>query len=321
MKFHIISPDERSTIDHVLKNQMLDFLPQASEHECDVVGIPISYFPNYVFNKRILSIRKPVVFFDMTEYGWNYNQQDENVLGCGCVRQYSHIATDEWEKLDNFVRDHPPLIQFKRELKATDKSPTLMPVEHLCYLDPLPIQSEAEYEARPIEVSHVWGYSHPARANLHADIFKAMATHDIGVISELNHLDGYFKNPSSRTWTAIFKPWYGRSPMPEIMSVNVKSKISVSLPGAGVKCFRSAAESPVGSLMALHEDAYAWSYPWEHGVNCIRLRPGFEFEDLLAATRRPDLYELYLACQDNVDKYRSRKYVDNYIIPTVEALL
>lgn len=320
MKFRIISPDAAGTIDHVLRDQMLRFMDESWQ---GIPFVPISYFPNYRFNAdQLLGLEdRRWVLCDMTEYGWDWDQKSENVLGRGVTRNYSHIASDEWAKLDEYVAKNPPLIHFKRELRAVDKNPRLMPVEHLCYSLPSPIQSKAAFDARQIEVNHTWGWSHPRRAILHADIFRAMTTDGVGVISELNHCYGYFKalqTPGQRTWASIYKPWYARSPAEEIAALNERSKISVSLPGAGNKCFRSC-EAPVGSIMALAEDRLAWAFPWEHGVNCIRLNS--DFTDLDAATQRVDLYEIYVNGQATVDRYRSRRYVDEYLIPNIEARL
>lgn len=319
MKFRIVSPDAAGAVDCVLRSQMLDFLPKSNAPDA-IPFVPISYYPNYTFSYELHKLEgRPWILADMTENAWDWDMRKNNVLGTGITRDYGHIASDEWAKLDDWVRDHPPVIQFKRELKLSDKSPTLMPCEHLCYL-PIPtIQTKAEFDARPIEVMHLWGWSHPSRAILHAEIFRAMTDKNIGVVSEMSHLDGCLKNPSPRTWAAIYAPWYARKPMGEVMSFQQKAKISVSLWGAGKKCFRSA-EAPVGAIMALPFDELAWSFDWEHQVNCVRLCAGREFEDLDKNTTRDDLYEIYVRGMETIRKYESQRYVDSYIVPTIEAV-
>ena len=99
-----------------------------------------------------------------------------------------------------------------------------------------------------------------------------------------------------------------------------QSKISVSMPGSGVKCFRST-ESPVNAVPAMMEDDMAWSYPWLHGVNCVRLDRMNLFGDLFNATQREDLHAIYIGAQETIELYRSRRYVAEYIIPNIQARL
>ena len=59
--------------------------------------------------------------------------------------------------------------------------------------------------------------------------------------------------------------------MNDILHAQSMSKISVSLNGCGVKCFRHS-ESPVNSLMALQDNVLEWTYPWTE-ENSILLPP------------------------------------------------
>ena len=38
-------------------------------------------------------------------------------------------------------------------------------------------------------------------------------------------------------------------------------------------------------------------------------------------TQRTDLYDLYVAAQANIDKYRPQNYINNYILPVIESVL
>ena len=116
----------------------------------------------------------------------------------------------------------------------------------------------------------------------------------------------------------MFTPHYARKHYSEVIKVQQMSKISVSLPGCGIKCFRSN-ESNVGSIMALVEDNLAWTYPYEHGVNCIRIRRDNLFDDLVDATHRTDLHEIYVRSQHTADKYRPQRYVKEYMVPLVRS--
>jgi len=317
MKFNIISPDANGRIDNVLTHQMLDFMERGTGTD-SVPFVPISWFPGFVFNPALLSLKKWVLC-DMTEYAWDWTGQTENVLGRGVTRNFGHIADDEHAKLDAFVRDNPPFLHFKRELRAVDKSDTILPMEHLCWLDAKPLQSREHFNARPVEIMHAWGWSHPSRAILHADMFKAMTTHNVGIISDINHAEGYFKGPSPRTWIAMYAPWYARTAMPDLLAWASKSKLFASMHGAGHKCFRHM--ECVDTVLALQDDDLTWTFPWNHGDNCIRMRRGHEFEDIEKATHRDDLHAIYLRCQETLDRYRGRRYVNEYIIPEIAKRL
>lgn len=321
MKFFILSPCVSGHIDHVLQSQLLRFLPLSSASAADFIVVPISFPPNFVVNPALYRISKPIVLIDMSENGWEWDQETNNVLGTGITDgRFAHLSGSAWEEFDRFVRDHQPVIQFKRELKLSDKAPRLMPIEHLCYTDPLPpVVSKQDFDARPIEIAHVWGHSHPSRVTLHADIFRAMANMGISVISNLGHFDAHLKHePNPRTWASIYTPWFSRSPMADVFRLYSRSKICVSLWGAGKKCFRSA--EIVNSTMALPFDELAWSFPWLHRQNCIRINSRNAFGDLEYATCHPDLYDIYVAGQENLDRYRAPRYISEYFIPSVEAV-
>ncbi len=72
--------------------------------------------------------------------------------------------------------------------------------------------------------------------------------------------------------------------------------------------------------MAKQIDNLAWSFPWTE-ENSILLRAGHEFEDLEKAARRDDLYPIYKAGHANVDRYRGKRYANEYLIPIIEAQL
>jgi|SRR5882757_4474441 len=315
MKIAILSPDATGKIDGTIQHQILDNLPNvtSSHHDADVVIIPVSFFPDIKFNNRLNDIRKPYVLLDFMEYGSAWDQVDTHIFG---RNKASNIQTPDWNRFDDWVRSNPPKMTFKRELLSKDACSTINPIEFLCYLDRHPTQTQEEYNARPLEVSFIWGYSWESRPRLHGDIFKGMSTHSLGVISGWDQFHPHFDhNPPTRNWATCHVPWYARKPMADVLWMNERSKIGVSCRGHGVKNFRNGEMR--STIMAMPEDDLAWSYPWIHGVNCLRFRNGHEFEDIEAFTRRDDLYEIYLNGQENLDNYRTDKYIPNYILPNL----
>jgi len=323
MKIHILSPDGRGQIDGTVTKTLLDFLPQrvASLHEADVVVVPISFYPDYTFNQELRSVgQRPWVMIDFTEYGSSWNQAARTHLFGGTAETPANLLENgQWGVLHAFAAEKPPAAYFKRELLHRDRSERVHPVEFPCSLPPSVTNRKEDFDARPIEVFNCWGYSHASRPRLHGDIFHGMATHGLEVLSDweqVNHLV-----PGKRNWVSIYSPWFVRKNIGQILSVQDKSKISVSLPGAGTKCFRSA-ESPLNSIMALPFDDLAWSYPWVDGLNCLRLTQGGEFTDLeLFAASGAATHAIYVESQENLDRYRSRRYVNEYILPTIEKSL
>lgn len=310
-----MSGDAQGRIDGTIKAHLLSGFPDVSSspHDCDVIVVPVSTFADYRFNPKLRDIKKPWVLLDYTELEWNYFDLGNTTLLFGQNAKECRWLNPHWHPLHDFVREHPPIVHFKRELLEEDECDNIFPIDWPCALEVPAPQTEQEFEERPIEVFNCFGYSHPARPLLHADIFRGIVEHGLGVISEAGHFNDYFKSPSARTWVSIFAPHYARIPIATIQWYQERSKLSVSLPGCGRKCFRMA-ESPVGSIMALRHDGMAYSYAWEEGRNCIRLNSGDDFFDLdMAIRHRGSMYEIYLASQETIRKYQTKTYVQDYV--------
>lgn len=320
MKLHVLSPCATGKIDGTVKHQIIDRLPnQVSLSEADVVVVPVSYFPRITISDDILSLNKPYILLDYCEYGPTWDEKETILWG----KNHS-AATDyqdvDWRCFDDWVNYNPPILTFKRELLQKNACSTIKPLEFICHLEPYPIQTREQYDARPLECSFTWGYSHESRPRLHGDIFKAMATHSLGVISDWDQFHPHFSNnPPARTWATIHVPWYARKPIADVMWLNERSKIGVSCYGRGLKSFRSSEMR--STIHALPEDNLAWSFPWVHGQNCLKFRNGHEFEDLEQFTHRDDLYEIYCASEANLDHYRPHRYIQEYLLPAIQEVL
>lgn len=317
MKYYLASSDASGQVDANVTNQILAHFEQVGcENDAEITIVPISYYGNYRFNEDLKYIKKPVVLIEFVEFAWNWDQESENRFGHGMTHLYGHLNTPEYAKLDQWVRDNPPRIYFKRELKRSDASESVLPVEYLCYLPAVTVQTEAEFNARPIQVFNNWGYSHPSRRRLHGDIFRYADNHGIHIIDSWDQGEDY---QGSRTWATIHTPHFLRRPIWGIQPWISRSKIAVSLPGAGNKCFRSS-ESSNGAIVALLNDKLAWGIDWIHGLNCIRLRAGFEFDGLQEGSQSI-LYDIYRNGQETIDRYRPNRYVAEYMIPAIRRIL
>jgi hypothetical protein len=325
MKVFILSPDDKGRIDGSIQCNLLNHFPEivTSLDACDLAILPISFFHDYKFSPKVWDIsqqKKPYVFMDWLEYEWLYFKEKNDTHIFGKNTADCRWLNPNWDALDEWMRNYPPLVYFKRELLSKDASDTVHPIEWPCYLPDMPMQSEDEFNRRPLEVFNNWGFSNPMRPKLHGDVFHAM-NNGIGVISEASQYEGFIRDhPHARAWMTVFTPWHSRIPITDLLFYQRRAKLSVSLPGCGVKCFRHS-ESPCESIMALPEDRLDWGIPWTHGDNCIRLRPDHLFEDLDTATKIPDLYQIYKRSQETIARYRGPTYVRDYLLPIIESKL
>lgn len=111
------------------------------------------------------------------------------------------------------------------------------------------------------------------------------------------------------------------------------SKISIALEGGGIKC-RSHCEVPFFCAMAMPSIEVHESYPWIHGVNCIRLpydrncgegslvhnegrglvNIGASFQLLRHYLDNPDkLYQVYVNGMLNAEHYRIENYFRHWV--------
>jgi hypothetical protein len=318
LKLFLAYANANGNTDGVTHSQLIQHLPLTkSLAEADAVIVLAVCHENFRFNHDLNKLvgKKPIVIVDYLEYGWQYEHNEDNVLGHGRCTACDDFKNNDWSTLDLWVREARPLFQFKRELRKEDAAPDIIPIDFLAHLPPQPLDSKAQFDTRPFDVFNSWGYSHPSRARVHGEIFIAMGTQSINVIDSYEKLGGNVFPFPTKTWLSVFTPHWKRVPMDQVLFYQSKSKISLSLYGAGWKCFR-AAEAPENCIMGQQANNLAWSYEWDES-NSIRLHEPDEVLDLIVATHRPDLYELYRASQATIDKYRWQKYVPNYFLKNI----
>ena len=205
-----------------------------------------------------------------------------------------------------------------------DRSDRILPIEYPCF-NPIPEpQSFEDFCARPIEVSYLWGESHPDRTNLHIEIYKDQSKYGYHLLDNAMHIEGCFNDVPAgqrKVWLSQKVPHYARYSIEDVLMIGSASKISVSMPGAGVKCFRHS-ESPINSVMFMLDDKLAWSYPWVGNVNCFKFRLINMIEGLLLVQRDPELlYYVYLNGIANCCNYHIDKYIPNYVLKSIKEAL
>ena len=307
----IVSPDKSGRIDPVVYSFIKDI-------DSSVPLVPITRLENFEFNDALRTLSHYIIL-NFCEFDHNFDWERGTPIFGKNIHQFDDkFSGYQWAKLNSFIAQTPPLLTFQRELLWRDRTDTVLPIEWPCFSQPYSVQTKSDFNDRRIEVFNFWGYSHDMRRQLHGDLFKNASKNNVGIVDNLYHLNNELKD-NKKVWVSIYTPYYARISMSDILNFNGFSKLSLSLPGAGVKCFRHC-ESPVNSVMVMKEDDLAWSYEWIHGVNCIKFTDN-PIETIEKALLRDDLYDIYLEGLRTVDKYRVNNYITNYIKPNIEKVL
>lgn len=279
--------------------------------------VVVTRLNNYVFNEDLYKIIGKWVLVDFSELDWNWDQQQTHIWGKNTRDFKDKYPGEEWEKFDLFVKKNPPALQFIRELVAKDETDTIKSIEYPCWHNiPEPLSEEA-FNNRPLEVFYNFGYSHEDRRRVHGEIWTNAQKYGYMVCDNMYYFDGFMTHETApRKWVSIHIPHYKRVDISNILALNSMAKLSLSMSGAGVKCFRHC-EASVNAIMCLPEDNLKWSYDWIDGVNCIRLKKGQEIKSITDALQRTDLSQIYLNGLETVKKYRISDYCRNYIEPLI----
>lgn len=285
----------------------------------DMPILLLTAFPEMKLGDAIYQLKgKKYALVCFAEYGWDWNREETHIWGVNTIKFADKFNTDDYRRLDDFIRENPPAVIFKRELLLKDSKENIYPIEFPNWEPHHPVQTKEEYNNRPINVFNFWGRSHEARLVFHGDIWRQAAKKGYAVCDNIylfNHFMAEERNPNK--WVTFNIPHYARVPITEILKINGLSKLSVSLPGAGVKCFRTTGESFVNSVMVMPHDHLAYSYPLVHGLNCIKFQitdfKGVDkswnvVEAIETALERDDLYQIYRNGNETAKFYQ----IDNY---------
>lgn len=317
MKFKILYSDAAGLVDGVTHDQLVRHIPSGGDIPILLTVCGHSFKFNHEINNQLKG--RKYIHVDYLEWGWQWDFKRVNEMGRSECYPCGQEGNHDWGTLHSFLADNPPVLTFQRELRRGDVRDNLIPIDFLCTSPAPRLDTKDEFNNRPYDVFSSWGYSHPNRARVHGDIFHAMGRRGINVIDGYDKLGGNSHHVPARTWLSIFTPHWVRKPMAEVLKYQAQSKISLSLYGAGAKCFRDA-EAPVGSIMAHQTHWLARSYEWDD-TNSVRINEPNEVPDLLRALENPDLYDIYCASQDTIDKYRIHRYWPEYVLRNIQERL
>lgn len=228
---------------------------------------------------------------------------------------------------------------FKRELPAGTVPEVSYPVHPIDFtvnphIAPLTLTTEEEYHARPIDICFIWGYSNESRPLLFAELIKARGRFGMPHIT-VNETDvtWLIEHHKRCQLALLYQPFYNRLPLARVFELQSQAKVTISLFGAGNKCFRSA-EAGQNSVVA-HQapETLEWAIPWVDGINCLALpnKPGSGEEfDVGGAVEKlyhwlrvvqGSLYSVYVQSVLTTQQYRTDRYVWEYLVPRIEAAL
>ncbi|HET6459082.1 MAG TPA: hypothetical protein VFG24_09420 [Nitrosopumilaceae archaeon] len=304
--------------------------------DCDVVIMPITYLDNYVFDVELMetvrSSGKKIVIVDFVEYGWDILKTN-HLFGVNTNSWYEKFKNLEYLKLDDFISKYPRIIlYFKREFIDSFnyvKPFNILPIEYpgVSTLPNNKVDSFEEYNNRPIDVIMVWGLSNPSRPILHGEFVKQSALNGQHLVSNIDHVTVCQSRGDKRMVVMAHIPDFARQSISILLHLQSMAKISISMSGAGCKCFRST-EASYNAVMAIQENHLAWSYPWIDKVNSIEL-PNREnsvlineyssYEKIMECLSKPEeLYEMYLNGTENWRNYEIGKYSTEYILKEIQ---
>ena len=298
---------------------------------CEAINSPypillISRQENLNFNEQILSLKgQKYVIADFIEVGWNWNREETLIIGKN-IGEFKDCCQSGWERLDEFIKENPPVLYFKRELLKKDATAKVLPIEYPNWQKEYPTQTREQFNARPISVLNYWGRSHEARLIVHGEIWKNAARKGYAVCDNIYYINHFMREDSNiNKWVSLWIPHYARIDISEILKINEMSKLCISLPGAGVKCFRQTGEAVVNGIVVMPEDNLEYSYPFVNNVNCIKFpietvtgvdKEWGVIEAVEKALLNNNLYDIYLESLLVAEFYRVdnyTKYIENLI--------
>lgn len=275
--------------------------------------VMVSWAENFVFNEALLSV-KDYVLVCFCEGGWDLDLKESHIWGVNSEK-FPRYYNNDWIKFDNWVKENPPKLLLKRELLKKDVTSKIKPIEYPCVAHHWQPDSEEKFNNRPLSTFQYWGRSNENRLRIHGEIWHHASKKGFSVCDNVYYIDKFLQEEKGEKWVTLWIPHYERVDVNDLLKINGISKLSLSWPGAGFKCFRTA-EAPVNSVMVMWENNYAFSYDWNE-TNCILVQPGKELEGIDKALNNPLLYEIYLAGIKNCNKYRIDNYINNYLLTLI----
>ncbi len=323
-RLHIISADHKGRIDPILMERVLCQMPNRvdSIDRAEVLVVPVSYYEDFCFNRSLENIRhKPVILLDTMEFYGQKTPGFTHIFGHSHTSAWLKCANPEWALFSQWCASVDVKAQFIRELRAADASDKWHPLEWPGTFPLWEIESKSAFDVRPFEVFYNWGMSNHLRPMLHGQIYSRMGAGHVDVVGHYDHIDSKINEPHCK-WLSIHTPHTHRVHFDVINLRQAQSKMSVSMPGAGEKCFRST-EHVANTVPVKLRDDLAWSFPWVNGENCLELPDPREADCSahLAVFAALDLHPIYVAAQDLASRYSVPRYTSEYIMPKLLSCL
>jgi len=265
---------------------------------------------NFTFNEELLKLDK-YVLVNMAELGWDYDwSRGTPIFGKNAEYFGDLYFGEEWDKFNHWVYSNQPVLTLQREILLKDVWYDIKPIEYPNWQPEHKPQSKEEFDSRPIDLFFAWGRSNEIRPKIHGEIWKKSGELGWSVCDNPYFFTHFMANETGKKAVSFNLPHYARQPLDQLQAINGLSKLSLSLPGCGVKCFRSTGESSVNSVVVMQPDALAWTYPFVHGVNAIKFwNDGIDNMGVIKdALNNPNLYEIYQNCVATTEKYRWPNY-------------
>lgn len=294
-----------------------------------VIAPPCEFFLDQPLLDRIVNRGVPVVIFDHTE-----TKESSVILGIGSMHD-----SNEYIQLQRAVPALKLKAYFKRELLTGFQSPLSCPLYPLDWTIPNwpdpPIDTREQYEARPIDLLMSWGYSSESRPRLYGELMRKAGKFAAHFALTDEDVDRSLEDKRQRIFALLFAPYYRRIHIDRILRWQQQCKLSISLRGCGLKCFRCAEASYNSLLVQQTPWVVQWSFSWVGGCerepNCLGLpnTPEGEIDgdasmDMLYAWLRVNqgsLYDIYLRCIENGKNYRMDNYSNGYLLPRLRKAL
>lgn len=297
--------------------------PVGTPEAADIVVVAWTLQPKFEADLslvyRIAASHKPVVILDYLECREDYTMFLTRPHNWPAAFQ----AYKPLEALENSIR-----VYFKRELIRAHVPPLPYPVYVTDFIteteteDSVPETTEA-FNARPIDLFMVWGYSSADRPVLHAELMRKRFANLATALEDITWL---IKDGRRGICALLFTPHYRRVPLSRLLQYQKLAKLSISMRGASQKCFRHA-EAALNSVMAMQECTTEFAFPWNK-ANCVVLpnlpkptiNPMYWIDapaalSALSAALASDLYSIYLAGLENAQHYKAKHYANEHWLP------
>jgi hypothetical protein len=327
MKFYVTALDVNSKVDNCIRDQIFPFLDISSIDDADYVVLAITYISDWEFDAQEFEKikHKPFVIFDYIEYGHEV-YENNHLFGINTNDYIKYFESKNLMDLDRALSQVEIKCYFKRELSLSlNEKDIYFPVYPIEYpvlnYGEFSVDTEEKYNKRPIDIFFNWGWSNPSRADLHGSFYSLAEKFKYSVVSDHTQISKEKKDhPNRPIIYTSFTPHHSRLHMIDLLQIQRFAKISISLNGAGIKCFRHG-ESSINSLMALQENNMKWTYEWNNNNSIILpnkknshiIDSESSISIMLDLLNSSNLYDRYVNCVNNNKFYNQKQYINELL--------